>query len=209
MILTFGKYKNTPISDIFDKDKQYIKWLCSQDWFEINHKALYDYSFQILNDYKPVKYEDRFIVYTDGACPNNGNSKAKSSIGIHFSEKNPIVIEDVSEKLYTSNHSNNIAELSAILKCFELMKEKDIKIPIYLYTDSKYCMSILTEWYEKWIRAKLLQGKKNLPLIQKTYELYKSFENIEILHIKGHSKKTDEHSYGNIIADQLARNALK
>ena len=31
----------------------------------------------------------------------------------------------------------------------------------------------------------------------------------DIHHVNGHSKKTDEHSYGNNIADKLARGALK
>ena len=30
-----------------------------------------------------------------------------------------------------------------------------------------------------------------------------------IHHVKGHTRKTDEHSYGNYVADQLARNAFK
>ena len=39
--------------------------------------------------------------------------KARSSIGIHFSDKNEYKIEDISEKLNVKNHSNNIAEASS------------------------------------------------------------------------------------------------
>ena len=35
-----------------------------------------------------IKMFDKFIIYTDGACINNGKKNAKCSIGIHFSNKN-------------------------------------------------------------------------------------------------------------------------
>ena len=80
---------------------------------------------------------------------------------------------------------------------------------IELYTDSKYCQTTLLEWYENWVRENKLHTKKHIPLIKKTYDLYKSFDNIEINYVKAHSKNTDKHSCGNRIADQLARNAIK
>ena len=106
------------------------------------------------------------------------------------------------------NPSNNVAELYAIYYSLKLLKKNNINLPIELFTDSSYCRSILIEWYQKWVDNDLLQNKKNLSLIKKTYNLYRSFENIQIIHVKGHSKKTDEHSYGNNIADKLARNAF-
>ena len=90
-----------------------------------------------------------------------------------------------------------------------MIKDNKIEIPIELYTDSMYCRSILIEWYEKWVRNNLLGNKKNLELIKKTYDIYKTINNIDIFHVPGHSKKTDEHSYGNNIADKLARDAFK
>ena len=57
---------------------------------------------------------DKFIVYTDGACRNNGKHNALSSIGIYFSNHNLYKIENVSEFLKGSSHTNNISELTAI-----------------------------------------------------------------------------------------------
>lgn len=208
-ILTFGKYKNKDILEIVKKDKYYIIWLLKQPWFEEKHKHLYNETKNILNDYKPIINKDKFIIYTDGACPDNGSDKARSSIGIHFSDKNELKINDISEKLHDINHSNNIAELMAIYKSLTIIQSNQIKIPIYIYTDSSYCEKILNEWYEKWIRNNLLDGKKNIDLIKKTYDIFKSLNNVSIMKVKGHSKNTDEHSYGNYIADKLARNALK
>ena len=89
------------------------------------------------------------------------------------------------------------------------VKNNDVKIPIEIYTDSSYCRSILLEWYEKWVRNNLLENKKNISIIKKTYDIYKSFRNINIIHVRSHTNKKDEHSCGNRIADRLARDALK
>ena len=148
-------------------------------------------------------------VYTDGACPNNGSKNARSSIGVYFPEKNNVKLENISKPLQIDNHSNNVAELTAILEALKIIKLSEIDLPIHLYTDSSYCRSILIEWYEKWVRNDLLHNKKNISIIQKTYGIYKGFDNLKIIHVPAHTRNKDEHSYGNSIADQLARNALK
>ena len=209
MLLTFGKYRNKTIQEVFSYDKHYIFWLYKQPWFKIQHLEFYDIATQVIENYNPVINKDKFIVYTDGACPNNGSDKARSSIGIHFSEKNPVKIQDVGRPLTLDQHSNNYAEMMAIYECLTLIKENNIDLPVEIYTDSSYCRSILLEWYEKWVRNNLLDGKKNIDLIKKTYDIFKSLNNVSIMKVKGHSKNTDEHSYGNYIADKLARNALK
>ena len=149
---------------------------------------------------------DNFVVYTDGACRNNGKHNALSSIGIYFSNHNLYKIENVSKVLKGSSHTNNIAELTAINKSLSLIKEHDIKLPIHLYTDSKYSMNILTKWYPKWT-DKDKQSKKNIPLIENTYELYNEIKP-NISHVRSHTNLDDEHSLGNAIADQFANDAL-
>jgi|TARA_B100001094_G_C18191926_1_gene807882 ribonuclease HI len=207
--ITFGKYKGKSIEYIYNIDKQYILWLCSQTWYKERHTGLYNASIKIMDNIKIEKYEDKFLVYTDGACPDNGTPKARSSIGIHFSEKNSIKLNDIGEKLILNNHSNNIAELLAIKKALELLISNNIKVPIQLYTDSSYCKSILDEWYNKWVKNNLLDNKKNLDIIKKTYDLYTEINNITIYYVKAHTNNNDEHSYGNRMADKLARNAIK
>jgi ribonuclease HI len=162
----------------------------------------------VINEYRPVINDDKFIVYTDGACPNNGSKNARSSIGVYFPEKNNIKLKNISKPLQTDNHSNNVAELTAILEALKIIKSSEIDLPIHLYTDSSYCRSILIEWYEKWVRNNLLKNKKNLSLIKTTYDLYKTM-NVTIHHVKAHTKNEDEHSYGNRMADHLATSVLK
>lgn len=208
MIFYFGKYKNQLIKDIFKKDKQYIRWLCEEKWLKDYHNETYIFCNNLIKNDIITKNENLFIIYTDGACSNNGGKNPRGGIGIHFSEKNKIKIDDVSEKLSRDKASNNLAELSAILKALQLIKQNKIILPIHLYTDSSYCHLTITEWYEKWVKHNLLKGKKNLELIREIYDIYKTLD-IKIFHIKAHTNKKDEHSCGNRIADQLATNALK
>ena len=44
-------------------------------------------------------------IYTDGACSGNGYKSAKAGIGIHFSKRNKIKFDDVSEPLLESNEN--------------------------------------------------------------------------------------------------------
>jgi ribonuclease HI len=151
-------------------------------------------------------YYDKFIVYTDGACRNNGKSNALSSIGIYFSNRNLKKIDSVSEVLKMNNHTNNIAELTAINKSLRIIKENDIKLPIQLYTDSQYSIKTLTKWYPNW-SEKDKKTKKNVPLITDTYNLICDIKP-ELNYVKAHTGNGDEHSLGNAIADQLANDAL-
>ena len=149
---------------------------------------------------------DKFIVYTDGACRNNGKSNALSSIGIYFSNRNLKKIDNVSEIVKGNNHTNNIAELTAINKSLRIIKENDIKLPIQLYTDSQYSIKTLTKWFPNW-SEKDKKTKKNIPLITDTYKLVCDVKP-ELNYVKAHTGLDDEHSLGNAIADQLANDAL-
>ena len=50
--------------------------------YNIGSKVGYNIESNMINMF------DKFIIYTDGACINNGRKNAKCSIGIHFSNKN-------------------------------------------------------------------------------------------------------------------------
>ena len=149
---------------------------------------------------------DKFIVYTDGACRNNGKSNALSSIGIYFSNRNLKKIDNISEIVEGNNHTNNIAELTAINKSLRIIKDNDIRLPVQLYTDSQYSIKTLTKWYPNW-SEKDKKTKKNIPLITDTYKLVCDVKP-ELNYVKAHTGLDDEHSLGNAIADQLANDAL-
>jgi len=203
----FGKYRENTLKEVFKRDKHYIEWLMTQDWYKKFHEELYKESLSLIKNHNPKLSDEIFTVYTDGACSNNGYQNARSAYGIYFPEKNKIKISNISQQIESNEHSNNIAELTAIFEALKIIKDNKINLPIHLYTDSSYCLKILIEWYEKWVRNDLLKGKKNLDLIKDTYDIYKTM-NVNIQHIKAHTRKNDEHSYGNRMADQLATSAF-
>jgi ribonuclease HI len=204
MIIQFGKYRNKTYKYILDTEPTYLNWLLNQHWFSKNYINDYDHCKNIISK-NIINYNKEFIIYTDGSCPNNGKCNSEGGIGIHFSTKNKIKLQDISEKLHIQQTTNNITELLAIKKALELTNNiKNVK----LYTDSKYSINVITKWYDIWIRKGLLKNKKNIDIIQCICELYKQCD-VELIHVKAHTGNLDEHSIGNMIADRLAVDSLK
>ena len=145
-------------------------------------------------------------VYCDGSVPENGYRRTKGGIGIVFGEEE--ISEAVPENRYGSKITNNIAELYAISRVFDLISDKNQSNVIYhVYTDSKYSINSITAWCKKWKTNdwKDSNGKeiKNLQLIKELSERYEQIKNIcDIRYVKGHSI-----SRGNTRADALARDA--
>ncbi len=136
------------------------------------------------NDAKPNK--NQIKIYTDGASSGN---PGPSGIGVYmiYNER----IKEISE--FIGNATNNIAELKAIKRGLEELKKFDI--PVGIYTDSSYCLGVLTK---NW------KVKANIELILETKKLIKKFKSIEIIKVKGHSGVKE-----NEIADKLATSAIK
>jgi len=150
----------------------------------------------------PIQLTDEadIIIYTDGACKNNGSKSAKAGIGIHFSKRNQIHFDDVSEP-FTDKPTNQRAELSAILRALRNVKELSQKIIIY--TDSEYSINCIERWFASWVAQNKLDKKKNIDLIRPAHLYYRHLR-IEFRHIKSHTGLQDEHSLGNEEADRLA-----
>ena len=155
-MITFGKYQNHLLEDVYQKDPQYLKWLNTQPWFKIKFKDLHlELNKILVQNMKPIKIEkDTYIIYTDGACTNNGQKNPKAGIGIHFSVKNKIKIEDISLKLQIEKPTNNKAELTAIGKALEMCNENNINDKIIIFTDSQYSIKCITLWYPDWLKKK-------------------------------------------------------
>lgn len=155
-----------------------------------------------------ITIPNKFNIYTDGGCLNNGKKNAICSIGIHFPESNLIPMEDISKVLDVKKASNNVAELTAIKESLEIFKSKNVKIPVNIYSDSKYSINCITKWYPIWEKKGIIKTKKNHELITDIVNLYKSTDNLQFHYIEAHTGKKDEHSIGNEIADRLASQAL-
>lgn len=146
-------------------------------------------------------------VYTDGACSNNGFSQAKSGIGIFFG------IEDernVSECI-TGKQTNNTAELSAVIRVFDIMQDSIASgEPVFIHTDSAYVILCATSYGSK-LAQKNWQRKKPIPnveLVKTLFSLYQAHTNVKLLHVQAHTGRQDKHSIGNDWADRLANAAI-
>ena len=209
--IPFGKYRNHSFNDIYQKDRQYLFWLNSQPWFKIKFNDIHQFLLKFLDERKEklVINPDTIIIYTDGACKNNG-SKSKNvvaGVGVHFSENNKVTMNDISSRLSIQNPTNNKAELTAILFALQECLKQEIKDKIIIYTDSQYSIDAITKWYDQWSKDGSLDSKKNVSFIQSIKSIMKML-NVSFVHIRGHTKKKDIHSLGNERADDLATRCL-
>ncbi len=128
---------------------------------------------------------DKIIVYTDGGCKHN---PGPMGIGVVMNYKGRTKL--YSE--YLGQGTNNIAELTAILRALQLLKTRDI--PVVIYTDSEYAIGVLTGRYKI---------RKNQALIAKIKALMSDFSRIEFKKVKGHKGIP-----GNELVDTLAGRAI-
>ena len=209
-MLSFGKYRNELITDVVKKDKKYLEWLNTQPWFTIKFKELHHQTTHLLvQNQQPLEIgSNSFVVYTDGACSNNGSKKAKAGIGVHFSQRNEIKLEDLSLRLHIDNPTNNKAELIAIEKALEQCILLNITSKIIIFTDSQYSLKCITLWYPDWVKKNKLENRKNIDILVRIDPMVKKL-NVEFQHIRAHTELQDEHSLGNANADRLATECLK
>ncbi len=122
-------------------------------------------------------------VYTDGACSGNPGPAGSGAVILQDDE----VVHEISQSL--GQGTNNIAELTAIKLALEYLKHHQDS-PIILFTDSTYCIGLLTK---NW------KAKANVELVAELRELKDKFKALTIKHVKGHSGHP-----GNERADLLA-----
>ena len=83
--------------------------------------------------------------------------------------------------------TNNKEELKAVIYALKRLKAEDI--PVKIYTDSKYVIGCAVEWIDKWRGNNYHKkgGLKNRELIIELDKQVRRQEDIEFIHVKGHS----------------------
>lgn len=117
----------------------------------------------------PAVPEDAIHVWTDGACSGN---PGPCGIGV-------IVIDGKTEQEiseYLGQGTNNIAELTAILRGLE--KVSDRKRPVVVYSDSAYSIGLLTQAWK---------AKANKELVEELRGLTKQFADLRFVKVAGHA----------------------
>ena len=130
---------------------------------------------------------DPIIVYTDGgASPNPG----PCGIGVVILDRGER--REISE--YLGEGTNNIAELTAVLRGLESISPAERARPVLLHTDSEYSIGVLTlNW----------KPKKNIELIGELRQLMGHFPRLRLIKVPAHSGVPE-----NERCDQLATAAL-
>jgi ribonuclease HI len=108
-------------------------------------------------------------VWTDGGCaPNPG----PGGIGV-------LIVDGQDQRElaeYLGHSTNNICELTAILRGLELVPDK--ARPVIVYTDSQYAIGMLHLGYK---------AKANQDLIAETLQLVRQFKDLRFIKVLAHS----------------------
>lgn len=130
---------------------------------------------------------DPIIVYTDGgASPNPG----PCGIGVVILDRGER--REISE--YLGEGTNNIAELTAVLRGLESIAPADRTRPVLLHSDSEYSIGVLTLGWKP---------KKNIELIAEIRALIGHFPRLRLIKVPAHSGVPE-----NERCDQLATAAV-
>jgi ribonuclease HI len=128
--------------------------------------------------------EGTLIIYTDGACTGNPGPAGIGVVILDGDER-----KEVSE--YLGEGTNNIAELTAILRALELADPSRV---VAIHTDSSYSIGLLTK---NW------KAKANKELVAELRELASTFKDLRFVKVKGHAGIPE-----NERADELATGAI-
>ena len=130
---------------------------------------------------------DCIVAYTDGACSGNPGP-AGLGYSIHFPDGRRIARGEP-----LGQATNNIAELTAILRVLESVDDPSKKLLIH--TDSTYSMGVLTKGWKP---------KANQCLIARIKQVLGGYPKLEFVKVKGHAGVPE-----NELVDELARTAAE
>jgi len=143
------------------------------------------------------------IVFTDGACSNNGKHNAKAGYGIYYPNNE---FPNVSEPFTLCPITNQRAELYAIFVALSEITKQPFK-SIVVYTDSTYSIDCTTKWIAGWKRNGWLTAQKkpvkNVDIIKPICDMIDK-GGITFVHVRSHTGKDTFEAKGNERADELA-----
>jgi ribonuclease HI len=113
---------------------------------------------------------DAIHVWTDGACSGN---PGRAGLGVVIVGDGP-GHREISE--YLGDATNNIAELTAILRGLETVTDRTR--PVIVYSDSAYSIGLLTQ---NW------KAKKNVELVDQLRAVCRSFRDLRFVKVAAHS----------------------
>jgi ribonuclease HI len=111
---------------------------------------------------------ERVVAYTDGACSGNPGPAGLGVVLVDDGER-----RELSE--YLGVATNNVAELTAILRALEAIEPERAAL---LHTDSQYAIGVLTK---NW------KPKVNQELIERIKQRLRQFSRLKFVYVPGHA----------------------
>jgi len=133
---------------------------------------------------------DAIHVWTDGACTGNPGPAGIGVVVIEGDDRKDR--KEISE--YLGQGTNNIAELTAILRGLETVRDRKQR-PIFVYSDSGYAIGLLSKGWK---------AKANVELVEKLRKVLKEFPNVTFVKVPGHAGVPE-----NERCDYLGRDAIR
>lgn len=145
-------------------------------------------------------------LFTDGSCQKAGSSAA-------FIVKNPRRTETLYEsaEVLPKGSTNQYAELRAIEMALQWRRTHGCKNTVdIVVTDSQYSIDCVTKWSKTWKKNNWKTSNntdvKHRNVIESIMSLMDS--DVQLVHVRSHTKKHDPLSIGNEQVDRLANSVL-
>lgn len=136
----------------------------------------------------PPASGDDIIVWTDGACTGNPGPMGLGAVIIDGDER-----VELSE--FLGNGTNNIAELTAILRALETIVGDNRRRPVVIHSDSTYSIGLLSKGWK---------AKANQQLVATIRAELTKFSDVRFVKVKGHAGIPE-----NERCDELATSAIE
>jgi ribonuclease HI len=135
--------------------------------------------------------ENAIHVWTDGGCVPNPGPAGIGVVVIDGKER-----RELSE--YLGMGTNNIAELTAIVRGLEVARDIGKGRPVVVYSDSQYAIGLLTQ---NW------KPKANVELVTSLRQLLKTFSDVRFVKVAAHTGIALNERVDQLAAAAVARGA--
>ncbi|CAH1736617.1 unnamed protein product [Aphis gossypii] len=187
--------KNLTLSDEND--------LCSSNIDAIDSTDLLPSELELAKKSFTFNEKNEVVVYTDGACSNNGYKGASAGAGVWFGKSHPL---NLAIKV-PGTQTNNNAEIFSTIKAIERVNSTGLT-RISIHTDSDFVIKSVNEWMPRWQAKgwKTSAGAevKNKEMFMILNKKIQSMDSVSWTYVPGHKGIT-----GNEEADKLARIGAK
>lgn len=154
----------------------------------------------------------QLVVFTDGACANNGKKFAKASYACVWPEypQYNIGLPLSQHEIQTNNRGEYRALLHALMQADDIIDPTRLK-SLLVYTDSKLMIDSFTKWIRGWKQKgwKKADGSPvaNIDLLTLIDDKMKR-RCVVFKHVRAHTGRQDWESIHNDMVDRLARDAV-